>query len=498
MMLHLPRAHWLWLYWCAGCGLLNAAPPVEPIQIGDAPQYVFDNQVVDNHWAIKYKRENVQRVFHAAKKHGTQPILRGDQPSYLWVIREPADGRFRMWYQANTLVGADEAKGRKFRTDIAYAESSDGVHWARPALNLFPQQPANAVIGHAGHPNSEACAPCILEIPKKDRRGFRYVMLYRAKGAGAKELSGIRLVGSHDGIHWEESSDTRIAHLHSDHPNTISFDPVTRQYVMYCRPKHIYRTFRGAMIDTGASRRIARLTSRSLWSDWLEDADPQTMLIPDELDSARHFNFFYGMPTRYQSGIFWGFLEPFRMNDFVYTELVTSRDGIHFDRLPMRPKLIEYGPDGSWDDTMIYASPAWVEVGNQWWIYYSGWDGPHGTAERTGAIGLAKVRKEGFVSLRGPRGGGVVCTRQLIWPGGELVVNADASQGVLRVRVSDSRRKPIEGFDYDACQDLQADHVAHRVTWETRKLAELTGQTIRLEFYLRDADLYTFRAVSED
>lgn len=140
----------------------------------------------------------------------------------------------------------------------------------------------------------------------------------------------------------------------------------------------------------------------------------------------------------------------------------------------------------------------WVEVGNEWWIYYSGWDGPHGITERTGAIGLAKVRKEGFVSLRGPHGGGVVCTRQLIWPGGELVVNADASQGLLRVRVSDRRRRPIEGFDYDACLDFQGDQVAHHVAWNNRKLDELTGQTIRLEFYLRDADLYTFRAVRED
>jgi hypothetical protein len=501
MMVYFSRIYCLWLTWFACCGLLDAAPPVEPIQIGGAPQFVFDNQIVDNHWAIKYKREAVQRVFHTAKKHATQPIITGDQPSYLWVIREPGDGRFRMWYQANTRVGSDDAQGRKFRTDIAYAESSDGIHWTKPALNLFPghtQKPSNAVIGHTDWPKVEACAPCLLEIPEKDRRGFRYVMMYRAKGAGSKEVSGIRLVGSHDGIRWEESSDTRIAHLHSDHPNTISYDPVSRQYVMYCRPKHIYRTFRGAMIDTGASRRIARLTSRSLWSNWLEHADPQTVLIPDEIDSARHFNFFYGMPTTYRSGIYWGFLEPFRMNDFVYTELVTSRDGIHFDRLPKRLPLIEYGPDGSWDDTMIFASPAWVEVGDEWWVYYSGWDGPHGIADRTGAIGLARVRKERFVSLRGPRGGGVVCTRQLVWPGGELVINADASEGVLRVRVSDIRRKPIEGFDYAACSDFRADHVAHRVTWKDRKLAELTGETIRLEFYLQDADLYTFRAVRED
>jgi hypothetical protein len=80
------------------------------------------------------------------------------------------------------------------------------------------------------------------------------------------------------------------------------------------------------------------------------------------------------------------------------------------------------------------------------------------------------------------------------WPGGDLVINADASQGLLHVRVSDQRRKPIEGFDHTDCQPFQGDSTAHLVTWGDRSLAQLAGQKIRLEFYLQDADLYTFRA----
>jgi len=50
--------------------LANAeALPVEPVEIGIAPQFLFDRYVVDNHWAIKYKKETVRRVFHAPKKH---------------------------------------------------------------------------------------------------------------------------------------------------------------------------------------------------------------------------------------------------------------------------------------------------------------------------------------------------------------------------------------------------------------------------------------------
>lgn len=484
--------------------------PVEPIHIGHGPQFVFDNYIVDNHWAIHYKRQAVQRVFHQATRHSENPVMPHDNPSFCSVAYDDQAKLFRMYYQANFLVTppadsrtqktpATRTKGRKFKTFVACAESEDGVNWKRPDLDLYPwfdRQPSNIVIARSQTEQTETCAPFLLEVPESSRRGYRWLMLYRAKGRDPDDYNGIRIRGSHDGIHWDEEGDRRIAHLHSDKHNSVAFDAARNEFVMYCRAKHIYRAFGDNMLDTGASRRIARLSSPDLWTDWMEHSEPQTMLIPDEIDSGIHFNFFYGMPTRHRHGIYWGFLEPFRMNDFIQTELAVSRDGFRFERFAERKPIIPYGEEGSWDDEMIFASPHWLEVGSEWWIYYSGWDGPHGSADRTGAIGLARIRKEGFVSMRGPRGGGVVCTRTLIWPGGDLSVNAKATNGILRVRVSDARRKPVEGFDYGDGEDFTRDDVAHTVRWGSRSLDELKGQTIRVEFYLQDADLFTFRAAN--
>lgn len=476
---------------------LGQTLPDEPLFIGTMPQYVMDNHVVDNHWAIRSKQAPITRVFHSATKHESNPLIPKENASYTWVVRDEETGRFRMWYQANIRVEGVE-KGKKYQAQVAYAESQDGVKWTKPDLKLFPGfslKPNNVVL--AGPPGKllESSAPCLLEVPEKDRRGFKYLMLYRSKGGGGGDFNGIRLVGSQDGIHWDAQSDTRLAHLHSDCPNTISYDPHRKEYVMYCRPKHIYRTFRGDIVDTGASRRIAWMTSKTLWTDWLETSEPQTLLIPDEIDAKQRYHFFYGMPTRYRDGVYWGFLEPFRLNDFIYSELAFSRDGIHFTRHPFWTKLIEYGPEGTWDDTMIFASPGWVEVGDEWWIYYSGWDGPHGTAERIGGIGLAKIRKEGFVSLRSPTGGGVVCTRKLIWPGGDLLINANAGDGELRVRVSGENRKVLGGFDYPDCQPLTGRGVRQKVSWKNGNLDRLKGQSIRLEFQMTgQVDLFTFSA----
>jgi hypothetical protein len=99
--------------------------------------------------------------------------------------------------------------------------------------------------------------------------------------------------------------------------------------------------------------------------------------------------------------------------------------------------------------------------------------------------------------MRGPAQGGVIATRKIIWPGGKLLVNADARQGELSVRVCDTKRKVIPGFDYDDCVPFNGDSVSQAVTWKEKSIESLAGQTVRLEFFLKKADLYTFRASGE-
>jgi hypothetical protein len=419
-----------------------------------------------------------------------------------------------MWYQVNVPIDyqGQRQKGQpNFTTRIAYAESTNGVDWVKPDLELFSRQayqklPRNAVLYRDDAPEKAACSPQIVEVPQQDRRGYQYLMLYRAKGSGAAWPNGIRLIGSPDGLRWDFKSDTLLSPIASDSHNTLVYDPHRQEYVMFLRAKHIYlapgqkgdyETIEagpaGERLNTGQSRRgIARMTSKDLWAQW--SAQPQQIIVPDELDAEAGYNHIYGMPVHRWAGIYWGFLQSFRMNDYIHNQLAWSRDGVHFERMPTRPKVIEYGPDGTWDDTMLSGCPQWIEAGDKWLIYYTGWDGPHETAQRTGGIGLATLRKEGFISQRGPRGGGVVCTRQLRWPGGALRVNADAHEGEMRVRVSDALRKPLQGFNYEDCAAFTGDSVSHAVRWGDRSLDALKGQVIRLEFFLKSADLYTFRA----
>jgi SAM-dependent methyltransferase len=160
----------------------------EPVEIGTTPQFVFDNFIVDNHWAIKYKRESVKRVFHQPKKFESNPVIRGEG-GYTTVIRDEESGLFRMWYQ--TWV-ASPIKGKSGRYAIAYAESKDGVSWTLPKLGLFEWKGTkeNNIVwtGLQGKRGSQVY---MLDVPKEARRGFRFVMLYGGIG-------GSHLIGSQD------------------------------------------------------------------------------------------------------------------------------------------------------------------------------------------------------------------------------------------------------------------------------------------------------------
>ncbi|MFT5376438.1 MAG: hypothetical protein ACI906_003275, partial [Candidatus Latescibacterota bacterium] len=119
-------------------------------------------------------------------------------------------------------------------------------------------------------------------------------------------------------------------------------------------------------------------------------------------------------------------------------------------------------------------------------------NGRHKVREPVPGIGLARMRKEGFASLRSPQGGGVIVTKTFTCPSGRLFVNVDATHGELSVRVTNYERQTLPGFEEESLP-LSGDHVRHEVTWGDKQLETLRGQEIRLEFEMKGAvDLYSF------
>ena len=71
--------------------------------------------------------------------------------------------------------------------------------------------------------------------------------------------------------------------------------------------------------------------------------------------------------------------------------------------------FVSYGEEGSWDDQMVYTIGVPVQVGNEYYIYYNGFNFKHfnngnpppplNGGPQKSQIGLAKIGLDRFVSL---------------------------------------------------------------------------------------------------
>jgi hypothetical protein len=122
------------------------------------------------------------------RRHSRFPIVALDHTdpytiSYPWVVVE--NGNFRMWYGSNIAWGARKEDMRHL---IKYAESKDGIHWARH----------NVIAIDFSEPGEYAiCRPCV----RKDNGLYR--MWFCARGSAYR----IYDAESSDGIAWRRTSE---------------------------------------------------------------------------------------------------------------------------------------------------------------------------------------------------------------------------------------------------------------------------------------------------
>jgi hypothetical protein len=201
----------------------------------------------------------------------------------------------------------------------------------------------------------------------------------------------------------------------------------------------------------------------------------------------------------------------------VEVQLVASRDGIHWRRVGDRQPVIPRGAPDAFDSHMIFYHSLPIAVGDEWWLYYVGFNEGH-TARtcyteelrhqywadvargkrHLPSIGLARVRQEGFASLAAGAGErATLVTRPLRPAGGALHLNAAVRPGgEVRVEVQDAAGNPLAGFGAGDTTALHGDGVRLPVRWGDRAGDPAwSRRDVRLSFSLRDADLFSFAFV---
>ena len=186
-------------------------------------------------------------------------------------------------------------------------------------------------------------------------------------------------------------------------------------------------------------------------------------------------------------------------------ELAASRDLLHWQRVADRAPFLELSPvgDGSAYDTgQIVITNQPVVRNNELWFYYNGFRyramSVADTLQRKyldgSALCLARLRMDGFVSLKGGPEWGSVSTKPIKVTGERLHINCDSWRGRVLAEVTDAATgQAIPGFTRAECQPAIVDGIDAPVRWKARNdMAELLGKTVRLSFHVWNAELYSF------
>jgi hypothetical protein len=174
-------------------------------------------------------------------------------------------------------------------------------------------------------------------------------------------------------------------------------------------------------------------------------------------------------------------------------QLVTSRDGRHWDRCSDRSPVIPLGPHPYDAGSIFGLCNAPVIVGDEMWMYYTASTTPHGglAPEKEQSIARAAWRIDGLASLQAKDKPGSIETHDFLPEGSKLTVNADVKNGSLSVEVLDATGQVIPGYDKESSVIVKQDSVKLPIRWKD-KMALPARMPIRLRFHLSNGDLYSY------
>ncbi len=443
-----------------------AASARGPIELKPGPHLLLDDFLIES-------SSNIARKVNLPVRDPAipNPVVTGREDGcfqpYMTVVRDAASKRFRLWYGVRTK---DFNTGQ---SHIGYLESDDGIHWNRPHRVL--PDPATIQFGVS-----------VLDegtwFPKPAER-FKFAWYHGG---------GLRIATSPDGLAWTPlSPDVVLAHNHDI--TGLFWDPLRQRYVATVSFYITGPTWSGTR----------RVTKHSASNDLLHWSEPWLVLTPDDkLDEGE--TQFYAMDGYLARGdLIMGMVkvlrddlkadqppEPPDAYGIGYTTLAWTRDGQHWTR--DRAKFFDRDPQQGARDH----AHAWIDeqvpVGDEVYLYYGGYKSGHKVnrfEERQ--IGLVKMKRDRYVAREAGAAGGSFRTPLLKLDAKTMTLNLETPAGEVAVQILDPDGKPLRGFSRSDCRKISGDALAAPVQWK-RSLGTLKGRPVRLEFYLKNARLYSF------
>ncbi len=453
------------------------------------------------------------------------------------ALYDPDDQLFKMWYK--TLVSGNTNTSQGTEVVLCYAESDDAVYWRKPLRDdcqpFEDSKKTNIVVRDFDNGT-------IVLNPDRSDPERKFLAVYnpsmQATSRGERVMS--RVAASPDGISWQVVSDNSPFRHH--HQMRVIWDEAYRKWVGYSQASHAF-----------ASHLHVRTIGRQESEDFINWSPKQIILSSDWDPNVGPNVEFHTMSVRKEGGLYIGIVEEAHgehqwlvnrdgsnQRDQFHTKaaLYASRDGIQFFRADGYRPWADNGPPGSqYYGYFCHTVAGYLLHKGQMVIPCSAF--PHKQRDTRPAgvsnhappssaaasrrhideltrygfgspmmdhvrpdlplqrgIGAIVLREDGWAALRPKYEAGQVITKQFVFEGNALRVNADCAYGLIRVALLDSELKPYPGFSLEDSVPIHApsEQIWHSATWkDSPDMRRLWNKPVRICFALLESSLYGFQ-----
>lgn len=475
---------------------LARPPRVIPIDVGR--QLLVDDFLIE--------QTDLQRIWHRPVKDSENPVFRPERPNetrspsgvYLGhggVFFDPQTQVFRLFYEP------------AMRGGMALATSPNLKNWSRPDLGLpaggnlvLPPGPkwTGPELRTAG---SDNCVWLDLQASRPDERLKFLTCWEHVPPADRPQGFHHSLHVSADGRTWSDGRPTGLAQDYC----SFFYNPFRRVWVFSIKqggPRGRCRYYsENADFLAGAD------WSRSVYWTNADERDlpeaeghyPGAGEAPQlySLNAVAYESLLLGMHFIHR-GPNNAICEAGKFPKLVDLEVGFSRDGFHWHRPDRGGFLKGSRAEGAWDRAYLHSPAGVCVVLDDALVFpYCAYSGVNADGSRGmyagSAVGLARLRRDGFASLN-TDAVGTLTTRRVVFSGHHLFVNCQVPDGELRVELLDDQDRvramsvPVAG-----------DSTRQRVEWQDHQvLSTFSGRPVRFRFRLTRGSLYSFWVTDQE
>lgn len=477
--------------------------PSRAISISNGRQLFVDDYLIE--------KTDLKRQYHYPEYFPHNPILAADKewefqmngapyaaPFSDGIWYDEKDGLFKMWYKAGGGKYGDPSRKANI---TCYATSNDGIYWTKPSLDYI--KGTNIVDVNLRDSNTI----WLDKFEKDESKRFKMFAMESRNDPNNNLLWVMNVRYSADGLHW---SDTVVESESFQDRTTVFYNPFKKVWVWSIRNSDDKKTRHRSYLEHPEPEEGIKLLREAPYpvkdkfiKHWFS-ADAHDPYHPEEQYKHIRPQIYNHDSIAYESLIL-GFFNIWQgpENEICNTlgihkrnEVLIgyTRDGFHWQRPDRKRFLPINDKEAAWNNGNIQSvvgSPLIVE--DELYFYCSARRSNNTFWDAYMSTGLAKMRRDGFVSLTAYENDGFLLTRILTFEGEYLFVNRDSPKGILLVEVIDESGRVIEGFGKNECVVENITATKSHIYWTNNSsLKPFVNKAVQFRFYLNKGDLYSF------